>query len=474
MRTPRWPALRRGSPLHRPSRRGLLQGVAAACGLSLGGGLLSRPARASSGVAQRIIFFYVPDGVPAASATGEASAWHASGSEWSFSLPTCTAPLESFRSQCLFINGLSLGGTDAGSHPGGAKKLLTAADYGNNESIDQYLARTAGAASPWRHLYLGVQANYASSSSDQHISYPVAGSSISPEDDPRVAFEALFGAPSTTDSGGDSGGDSGAPVDPTAERRRLVIDTLLGDLNELQGRLGAVEKAKLDLHKESLYELENRLGGAGAGEPVGDGASCAEPAVDMSGVTDDLYAPERFPAQLKAQIDTLVLAMECGLTRTATLQCSYHTSELIMSRFAGTEMYDPSYDMRSHQASHYGDRHDEGLREYAAFEQQSRWWVEQLVYLLEQLDARAEGEGTMLDNSLVVFCTEVCDGNNHLHDNMPFIVAGGGGGRIRGGRLLDVGYARHGDLYVALAQAMGVDTWSFGDASAGPLSGILD
>ena len=445
----------------RPTRRALVQGLAAACGLG------ALPARASSGIAQRIIFFYVPDGVPGPSAAGESSAWHPSGSEYDFSLPTCTAGLNDWKSQCLFFTGLSMGGTEAGSHPGGAKKLLTAADYGNGESIDQYIARTAGAASPWHHLYLGVQANYNASSSDQHISYPVAGSSIPPEDDPRVAFANLFGGASTS-----AGGDTGGSVDTSAaDRRRLVIDTLLGDINDLQGRLGSVEKAKLDLHKESLYELEGRLDG---GDPVNDSGSCEDPQVDTSDITGDLYAPEVFPATLRAQIDNVVLAMECGITRCATIQCSTHTSELIMSRFAGTEMYDPGYDMRSHQASHYGDRHDTSKREYQAFEQQCRWWIEQYRYLIEQLDARSEGDGTMLDNSIVVFCTEVCDGNTHGHDNMPIIVAGGGGGRIRGGRLLNTGYARHGDLWVALAQAMGVDCSWFGDASSGPLWGVLD
>jgi hypothetical protein len=445
-------------------RRDLLTGLAAACGL----GALPRRARAASGVAQRIVFFYVPDGVPGPSGVGEGSDFHASGSEYDFSLPTCTSPLEAWKGQCLFFTGLSMGSTDAGSHPGGAKKLLTAADYGNNESIDQYLARTAGASSPWRHLYVGAQATHNSSSSDQHISYPVAGSSIPPEDDPRVVFDNLFGGGTS----GGTGGASGGTVDTTAtDRRRLVIDTVMNDLRDLQGQLGTVEKTKLDLHMESLYELENRLEG---GDPVTDSGSCEEPWIDESGLTGDLSAPESFPAILKAQIDNVVLAMECGLTKVATIQCSYHTSELIMSRFSGTEMYDPSYDMRSHQASHYGDAHDEGKREYAAFAQQRRWWVEQYRYLLEQLDARSEGDGTMLDNSIVVFCTEVCDGNNHLHDNMPFLVAGGAGGRIRPGRLLNTGYARHGDLWVALAQAMGVDCWRFGDASSGPLSGVLD
>jgi hypothetical protein len=172
-------------------------------------------------------------------------------------------------------------------------------------------------------------------------------------------------------------------------------------------------------------------------------------------------------------MDLLVQAMACNLTRVGVVHASIHTSELIMSRFAGTPMYDPGFDMRSHQASHYGAAHDLAHREYLAFVQQSTWWIEQLAYLLGQLAARPEGEGTMLDYSLVLCCTEVCDGNTHGHDDMPFILAGGGGGKIRTGRVMQLGYRRHGDLLVAIANAMGDNLTSFGDASSGPLPGLL-
>jgi hypothetical protein len=155
------------------------------------------------------------------------------------------------------------------------------------------------------------------------------------------------------------------------------------------------------------------------------------------------------------------------------IQASRHTSELIMSRFPGTAMYDPNFDMRSHQASHYGATHDPTKREYRDYVSQRTWFVEQFAYLLDQLKQRPDGAGTMLDTSIVLLCTEVCDGNTHSHDNMPFILAGGGGGKLRTGRLLDNGYRRHADLYIAIAQAMGDGLMSFGDTSSGPLPGLL-
>jgi hypothetical protein len=440
------------------TRRNLLKTLTAGAGsLAVPGWI--RPAFAGSGKAERIIFFYFPDGVPGPSEAGEASLFHCTGSEYDFSMPELLDPLVPWRDQCLFFQGLSMGATDSGSHPGGAKKLLTAADYGYYESIDQHLARTVGADSPWRHLYLGAQANYNNASGDQHISYPSSGVSITPEDDPRRAFESLFG-------GAASGEVSDGP-DPT---QVSVLDGVFQEMGALEDRLGGLEKEKLEFHLESLYELEGRVLGAGGS----GGASCKEPDADISGITDDnLYAPETFPDILKAQIDIMVLAMECGMTRVGTVQCSMHTSELIMSRWPGTEMYQEGYDMRSHQASHYGASHDWSKAEFSHYVGQRRWFISQFAYLLEQLAARPEGDGTMLDNSIVVLLTEVCDGNLHYHDDMPFLVAGGAGGAIRTGRFLQTGYARHADLWIALAQAMGDDLWSFGDYSTGPLSGVL-
>jgi hypothetical protein len=423
-------------------------------------GLVPRIARAGSGVAERVVFFYFPDGVPGPSQAGEPSAWHATGSEFSFTLGSAMSPLAAHQADCVFLNGLSSGPTDSGSHPGGAKKLLTAADYGNGESIDQYLARTVGSSSPWHHLYLGVQATLDGASGDKHISYPTAGVSIPPEDDPRVAFERLFGVRPRP----------GAPDVPHS-----VLDTVIADVQSLQAKLGTVEKAKLDLHLESLRELEQRLDGlSDPGDPdiTLTQGSCATPELDTGAVTDgNLLTPEVFPDLLKAQIDLMVLAMACGITRVGTIQASFHTSDLVMSRFAGTAMYDPSFDLRSHQASHYGASHSGSL--YDGYLLQVQWWSQQFGYLLDRLASTPEGDGTMLDNTICVLCTEVCDGNTHGHDNLPFVLAGRAGGRISTGRLLDVGYRRHGDLFLSIAEAMGQPTTWFGDASSGPIPGLL-
>lgn len=471
--------------MHRPTRRQLIKtlgGVAAALPFLLD----PRRARAFDGRARRAIFFYFPDGIPGNSAEGDPSEWHCTGNENDFQLGPVLEPLRALKDEVLFFNGLSMGGTDSGSHPGGAVKLLTAADHGNGESIDQYLARTVGGAAPFRHVYLGAMANVNNASGDKHISYPGPGQSIAPEDDPVRAFERLFGAGVVVPPAPGSMPAPGSDAPSRPDRRKSVLDVALADLNDLRGKVGPAERARLDIHAESIRELERRIdalaperdpggGGGGAGGAGGEPApTCDAPRLAAGDLNQGLlYAPERFPQILQLQMDVLVQAMACGLTQVGVVQCSIHTSELIMSRFPGTEMFDAGYDMRSHQASHYGPRHDRGRREYRDYVLQRTWFVSQYAALLDALRRRPEGDGTMLDYSLVFCGTEVSDGNTHLHDDMPFLLAGRGGGRVNPGRLLQYGYERHSNLFIAMARAMGDGLGAFGDNSSGPLAGVL-
>lgn len=431
--------------------------------------LLANPqAHAFNGTARRLIVFYFPDGVPGPSQDGDPSLWHCSGSEYNFNIPELLSPLRPFKDDCVFFNGIDMGRTDEGSHPGGAKKLLTGVDGGGGESIDQYLARTVGAASPHRHIYLGVQANVNGAQDDKHISYVGPGRSVAPEDSPLRAFERYF-------MGGTTNNNSGSMprIDLT---KKSVIDLNIKELQALQTALGATEKDKLNFHMEALRDVEKRLAGMELEPPdMPQNATCDKPSLDSSGYDKNrIYEPELFPAITRMHIDVMVQAMACNLSKVGVVQCSVHTSELIMSRFMGTALHDPNFDMRSHQASHYGPRHDRNKREFADFVAQRRWFLEQFAYLLGELKRRPEGEGTMLDYSMVLLCTEVCDGNTHLHSNMPFILAGQGAGAIKTGRLLNyVNNDRQSNLYVSLAQAMGDGLQNFGQGSYGPLYNLL-
>lgn len=404
----------------------------------------------AAGNAQRVIFFYYPDGV-------HRSAWRPTGDRGSLQLSHQLAPLERHKANCTFVAGLGMGPTDSGSHPGGAKKLLTAKDGGRGESLDHGLARTVYANAPHRHLYLGVQANQNGASGDKHISYVGSEQTIAPEDHPLRAFERLFGR--EPPAGG------GTPRTPSSDV--TVIDAMRADLEAFSSGMGAVEGRKLSLHLESLREVEARV--RMASEMMPPSADCSNPAIAAGSVqTSELYRPERFGDVLDLQIDVMVEAMACNLTRLGVLQCSHHTSELIMSRIPNAEMTN-ARDMRSHEASHYGGSGD--LLE--AYVRQRRWWADRLAHLLDRLASKPEGDGTMLDHSLVVFCTEVSDGDDHSHEDMPFVLAGGAGGAIDTGRFVSYFNRRHGDMLATIARAAGAPFGGWGDGTAGPLTEIL-
>lgn len=432
---------------------GGLLGAAAAWPL---GSLLGASRARASGRAERLIVFYFPDGIAGRSQDGEPGLFDAREEAGRVVLGELLGPLGAIAAQCTFVNGLNMGAADEGSHPGGAKKLLTATDGGMGESIDQRLARGIGADAPFRHLYLGVQATVGGASGDKHISYPSPGLSTPPEDDPVRAFSRLFAGAGPT-----SGPDPRA-ID------RSILDVALADLRDLRTRLGGAERARLDLHAEALREVEMRLA---AGSTIG---SCEMPGAELPSIpASELHAPERFDEIVRAQIEVMVTAMACGLSRIGVLQCAHHTSELVMSRIPGTEMFDPGYDMRSHQASHYGARHDRGNRLFTSYLAQRRYFVDRFRMLLEALAARPEGDGTMLDHSVVLLASEVSDGNTHSHHDMPFVIGGRGGGCLAPDRVLAASGRRHAELLVALAQALGEPIDRFGDTASTALPGLL-
>jgi hypothetical protein len=445
------------------TRRALLRGLASSALTLPLAGLVARSTEAAPvpAVAKRLFVFSFPDGVPEPS--GGPGYWHPRLNGGRVELSTCLAPLAPHLAQCTFLRGLSMGPADAGSHPGGAKKLLSGVD-GGAETIDRALARTVFAGRARPHLYLGAMATANNASGDRFVSALGPGQYEAPEDDPARAFASVFAGAGGTVSGG-TGGTGSATLD-----RRSILDVLLADIQDLRARLGTTEQAKLEAHLEALREVEQRVQSASSGSGPAPAVACsAAPAslaaVNASRMTD----PANFPAILRAQTDLAVQAAACGLTSCAVIQASQHTSELIMSRFANTPLFTPNSDMRSHQASHYGSPGD---AKYAAYTAQRTWFVEQFAYLLEQLRQRPDGAGTMLDTSLVLLCTEVSDGNVHGHDDMPFVLAGGAGGAHRGGRILEAWNRRHSDLLFSVAKLCGSTFTGFGQACAGEVPGL--
>lgn len=432
---------------HDPTRRRLLKGaLAGSLAATPLSALLSRAAQAqSSEVPANLLFVYMPDGC-------SPDHWHPSGSEFDFALPQMTQPLASVQDDLVFLRGLNMysGGS---THEGGVRKVLTAT---HDVSLDVFVGQHYSQQSAHASVHLGVAASHQNGSG--YVSYIGQEQPITPEDNPLRAFERLFGTP----------GEIG---DLETRRRLSILDSAQEDLARISAQLGQTEKNKLELHAESLRAVENRVL-ASADEPVG---SCGNPDWNREGwsVPDGYNSypnywnrDDQFAEVLRLQMDLSVLALQCGLTRVVSLQLSHPVSPTELQAETGTSQ-------RHHDSSHFSDA---TLQDFIAWK---RWYNEQFAYLVNALKSVDTGSGSLLDNTVVFLCSELGHSSLHNHRDMPFVLAGRGGG-LQSGRFLDFRNANSGDgeshskLLVSLANAAGIPLNSFGYTGhgSGPLQGL--
>ena len=432
------------------TRRRLLKGFLAGAGSLPLTALLSRNLHAAGTAPQRLIAFYMPDGC-------FPTVFHPSGSQTGFTLPGMTAPLENRRNDCVFIRGLDMysGGS---THEGGVRKVLTAT---GDISLDVFVGQAYRQATPHASVHLGVGSTH--ENGGNYVSYLGKDQPVTPEDNPLRAFERLFGAP-------------GQSQDIESRRRLSILDAAMRDLGTLKSRLGNTEKQKLDTHLESLRAVESRiLAGSGGSQGM-----CSEPQWN----TEGWAAPagynsypqyhnrdDQFATVGKLQMDTAVLALACDLTRSVTLQWSHAVSPTSHQRETGVAT-------RHHDASHFDENNPSSVEQFTKLQ---AWYTGQLRYLIDGLSRQSAEDGrSLLDNTLILLHSELGHSARHDHVDMPFVLAGHGGG-LRGGRFLDFRRTNNGQneshakLLVSVANAMGIPINSFGYTGhgEGPLPGLF-
>lgn len=433
----------------RPSRRNFLRGAAATSLLApfVPSLLSGKQSSAHAASPKRVMFVYVPDGcIP--------EKWHATGSEKSFTLPEMTAPLTPIKDHLVFISGLTMYSGGA-THEGGIAKVLTGV---SDVSLDVFLGQQLGKDTPHSSLQLGVGTTFQNGSGS--MSFIGAGQPVNPDDDPLNAFSRVFG---------NVGG--GAEQDLAARQKKSVIDAALGDLNSVRTRLGNTEKDKLDTHLASLREVERRItGNAVAACDVAAFNALGFANSDQDSYPKTYHREDKFKDVSQLQMDLAVLSLSCGATRVASLMFSHPVSP--------THLLDTGIGTANHDASHYGDPNSGTAKDFITLK---RWFMDQFVYLIEKMDATPDGSGTLLDNTLVLLCSELGDSNRHDHDDMPFVLAGRAGGALKTGRSLKFNGKNGGEnephtkLLVSIANALDVDVDSYGYTGhgKGPLSGLL-
>jgi hypothetical protein len=407
-------------------------------------GLLSGEARAAAQQAKRLIVFFSPNGTVH-------NHWRPSGTETEFSFPagSILEPLARHQSKLLICEGIDF--VEVDNHEAGMSNMLTgggtAGSPSGGLSVDQYVASKIGQGSRFQSLEFGVQTSAWGAARSTRMSYSAPGVFASPEDSPRNAFQRLFGA---------LGGDT-TTTDKLLRRRKSILDLVRGEMNDLAQRVGAPEKQKLEQHLEALRQTER-----GLTEPVAlPGCPSATAPAPI-----DAMANGNFPAVGKAQIDLMVSALGCGMTRVASLQWAHTIAPQVFNWMGMGEAH--------HELSHKDDSNTSGVANFVKCE---RWFAEQFAYLLDALQAHPDLEtgGTLLDSTLVLWAKELGDSRLHTCRSVPFVLAGGSNSYFRFGRYLRFSGAPHQKLLTSVCHALGVTIDTFGDVTkaSGPLSGLV-
>lgn len=430
----------------------------------------------------RFVVIHTPNG------TRNALFWP-TGTEKSFTLNTLTKPLEPYKSKLTFLKGIklndalqngALGGTVGSEHARGTGGMLTGrplnsgkdfvsfgnttSGWGSGQSLDQYLATKLAPPTKFKSLQLGVHVR--DTEVRARISYTASNQPVPPREDPKDVFTALFGSGSTMPT------TPGGMTDPALARlwaqRKSVFDSTIAETQRLMALVGADDRAKLDAHLTAMRDVETRLVGTSAtGTGTGTGTACTSPALAAA----DLGVDDQYLQAGKNQMDLAAAALACDQTRILTFQWSYSESEHL---FQFLKVNSAAISGNHHAISH--DFSSSGTN-YNAYNAIQTWYAEQVAYFLGKLDSYKEGDRTLLDNTIVLWATEIGESTQHDLTMMPYVLAGSAGGAITAGRYLDFSGARkdNNQLLVSIAHAMGDGSLSsFGDASGatGPLSAL--
>lgn len=372
--------------------------------------------------------------------------------EKDFTLGPILAPLAAFKQKLVLLDGLDNAASYDGpgaAHQKGCGAFLTgrglnAGDFtgGNGEtssgwasgiSIDQELANHFAGETPLKSLELGVQVE--GSNNRHRIAYAGSDKPLPPDDEPKSVFERLFAGFSQT----------AAETERLRRRRQKALDLVKGDLAKLRAELGAEDRERLDSHAAAVGEIEQKL-------EMMVGKTCVPPVIDPA---LDASKPQNYEKTGKLQMDLLVAALRCDLTRFASVLWGGATS--------GKSLPWLGFSDRHHELSHAGDSDSVAQGKLVKI---NTWYAQQFLYLLQGLEAAKEADGSsVLDNSIVLWGSELSIGNTHSRKAVHWVMAGNAGGAFASGRYLKLSAVPHNNLLVSIANALGHSITTFGTPS---------
>jgi hypothetical protein len=425
------------------SRRMLLRGTGAALSLPLLESMFpAGRAFAQTETPVRAAFIYFPHGATM-------SRWTPAGSGTDFELSEILMPLAPFKDKLNVISDLTHpqaygpGGATAHHNRSSAVFLSGAMAQAGAEArlgitADQVAAAAIGQDTPLPSLELSINEGSLSCGDGlscayrNTISWQSAESPLPMERNPQVVFERLFGDGSTNE-------------ERAARRQQALslLDAISDQINALEPRLPAADRSRLDAFLTDVREIERRVEKAG---------SRATPDLDIpprpSGIPDDIEE------HIRLMMDLMVLAWQADITRVTTFQLASELSNTVY----------PASGIRD--AFHILSHHSHIEENKAKFAVLNRYHVGLLAYLLDRLDNLPDGDGSLLDHSMVLYGSGMSDGNEHNHNPLPIVLAGAAGGALAGGRHL-----RHSpdtsmsNLLLAMLHKLGIEQESFGDST---------
>jgi hypothetical protein len=439
-------------------RRTFLRGAGAAVALPWLEAMLPRSVGAGAAAVSgkppvRMAFLFTPNGVIP-------SAWEPKDVGANYTLSPTLAPLAPVKNEVLVLSGLSQHranalGDGAGDHARSAAAFLTGAHpyktSGANirvgVSADQVAAGKIGRSTPLPSLELGIEHGGTAGSCDSGyscaysscISWKTPTTPMAKEINPKLVFERMFGS---------------ANVNPKERDRRnllrkSILDLVRADSDQLNKKLGLADRRKMDEYTSGIRELETRIELAGL-------AAARRPA----GVTEPVGVPDDFPKHVGLMFDLLALAFQTDVTRVATFMFANEGSNRGYPMVGAKDGH--------HALSHHRDNKDL----IAQIKLIDRYLVSHYAAFVAKLRSIREGEGSLLDNCMVLYGSGIKDGNAHSHHDLPILLAGRAGGTITPGRHLRLPKETPlNNLFVSMLERVGAPTPELGD-STGPLKGL--
>ena len=434
------------------SRRTLLRGLGTTLALPLLDSMVpafAAPAGSAAKPVQRLGIVYVPNGI-------YMSNWTPAGNSPMLQASPMLEQLWAHRERMILISGLAcqkadpLVGEGAGDHARAAGAFLTGvhpkktegADILAGISMDQIAARELGKETQLASLEVALESKEPVGACDpgyscayaNTLSWRTPTTPLPMENDPRAVFERLFGSSESTDP---------AARLARIQEDRSILDAVTQKVGRLHRELGPRDRTKLDQYLEAIRDVERRV------RMAEEQSGRSLPVMDQPG-----GIPTTFEEHAKLMYDLQLLAFQADLTRVISFMVAHESSTRAYPEIGVPDAH--------HPLSHHGGN----AEKIAMLIKVNMYHMKMFAYYVDRLAATPDGDGSLLDHVTIMYGSGMSDGNRHNHHNLPILLVGGGGGKLKGGRHLRPPQETPiTNLYLSMLDKLGVPAETLGDSN---------